>query len=94
MPLWKLPSDILSRDYETATAVIMKCMSFYQKKYSKRTKVFAHHKTHVANCVIYWLSAKLGSKEIEICKFIKYEVSALTWVKISNFLVFREVLNC
>ena len=35
----------------------------------------------------------LGSKkEIEICKYIKYDVSALTWVKISNFLVFREVL--
>ena len=30
-------------------------------------------------CVIYWLSAKLGSKkEIEICKYIKYNVSALT----------------
>ena len=44
-------------------------------------------------CVIYSLSAKLGSKkEIETCKYIKYDVSALTWVKISNFLVFREVL--
>ena len=33
-------------------------------------------------CVIYWLSAKLGSKkEIVICKYIKYDVSALTWVK-------------
>ena len=35
----------------------------------------------------------LGSKkEIEICKYIKYDVSALTWVKISNFLVFSKVL--
>ena len=37
-------------------------------------------------CVIYWLSAKLGSKkEIEICKYNKYDVSALTWVKIIIF---------
>ena len=37
-------------------------------------------------CVIYWLSAKLGTKkEIEISKYIKYDVSASTWVKISNF---------
>ena len=27
-----------------------------------------------------------------MCKYIKYDMSALTWVKISNFLVFREVL--
>ena len=45
------------------------------------------------NSVIHWLSAKLGSKkEIEICKYIKYDVSTLTWMKISNFLVNREVL--
>ena len=31
-------------------------------------------------------------KEIEICKYIKHEVSAMTWVKISNYLVFHEVL--
>ena len=58
------------------------------------TKVFAHHKT-CTNCVIYWLSAKLGSnKEIESYKYIKYNVSALTWLKISNILVFREVIIC
>ena len=45
------------------------------------------------NCVIYKLSAKLGSKkEIEICEYIIHDVLPLTWVKISNFLVFREVL--
>ena len=63
------------------------------QNYSEQTNVFQHHKTHATNCLIYWLSAKLGSKnEIEICKYIKYDVSALVWVKISNFLVFREVL--
>ena len=37
-------------------------------------------------CVIYRLSDKLVSKkEIEICKCIKYDVSALTWVNISHF---------
>ena len=57
-----------------------------------RLKYFNTTKLTCTNCVIYWLSAKLGSKkEIEIYKYIKYDVSALTWVKISEFLVFREV---
>ena len=58
-----------------------------------RLKYFNTTKLTSTICVIYWLSAKLGSKkEIKICKYIKYDVSALAWVKISNFLVFREVL--
>ena len=57
-----------------------------------RLKYFNTTKPMCTKCVIYWLSAKLGSKkEIEICKYIKCDVSALTWVKISSFLVFREV---
>ena len=63
-------------------------------QYFKQTKAFENYKTQVYyNCVIYWQSAQLGSKkEIQICKYIKYDVSALTWVKISTFLVYREVL--
>ena len=29
---------------------------------------------------------------VSALKYIKYDMSALTWVKISDFLVFREVL--
>ena len=56
--------------------------------YSEQTKVFAHLKTHrVLNCITYWLCAKLGSKkEIEIYKYIEYDMSALIWVGISDFL--------
>ena len=65
----------------------------YQRCTLSKLKYFNTTKLTCTNYVIYWLSAKLGSKkEIEIYKYIKYDVSALTWVKISNFLVFREVL--
>ena len=51
-----------------------------------RLKYLHATKLTCTNCVIHWPSAKLGSKkEIEICKYNKYDVSALTWVKISNF---------
>ena len=53
--------------------------------YFEQTKVFAYHKLTCTNRAMYWLSAKLGSKkEIETCKYIKYDVSALTWDKICN----------
>ena len=45
---------------------------FYAYIYSEQTKVFNTTKLMCTNCVIYCLSAKLGSKkEIEICKYIK-----------------------
>ena len=44
-----------------------------------RLKYLHTTKLTCTNCVIYKLSAKLGSKkEIEICKYIKYDVLALT----------------
>ena len=44
-----------------------------------RLKYFNTTKLVCTNCAICWLSAKFGSKkkEIEICKYIKYDVSAL-----------------
>ena len=58
-----------------------------------RLKYFNTTKLVCTNCAICWLSAKFGSKkEIEICKYNKYDVSVLFWETITNSLVFRKVL--
>ena len=57
------------------------------QKYSNTTKLTC------AKCDIYCVSAKLGSKKvIEIFKYLKYIVLAITFVKIFEIYIFHEVL--
>ena len=86
---WLFNFDQIEDYYEFRPA-----LTFDQDIYTlSRLKYLHTTKLTCTNYVIYWLSAKLGyKKEIEICKYIKYDVSALTWVKISNFSVFRGVI--
>ena len=84
-----MTKDIKLAESEFSTFEFVMCKFIVVYLYTlSRLKYFNTTKLTCTNCFIYWLSAKLGSKkEIEICKYIKYDVSA--WLK---FLVFREVL--